>query len=538
MIPRRVSAFFVPLIVLPLPELRAQAAPTLVALFPMGGQRGTVVDVEVRGAGLAGTNAVWLGEGTKLDSLSSSAHANCTRSPDGLAAHVKAVADDARAKVQLVIDPKARVGFHTLALVSSGGLSASLSFWVSPHAVIQETAAAHNTPESAQPVKLPIAVNGRLCKSGQLNYYGFAIAREQAVAFEVVALHGAGFDPQLALYETGGSFLDPTRSRRLLFREEITQGSMPASRRMTHDFIKPARYVVNVGNLFAQGSGDFSYLLRIAPEEPKPHADSAGAWAQRRLQELRSRTVAGEAMAVELMQEAAPNGKPDQTRLLKIPAVVEGTIGRPGDIDRYRFMAQAGQKLAFEVQTPRAAPPQFNLRLDVVDAKGAVVLSNLQVREGKIGTEAAKVIQIAPQLMGQLDQEGEYSLRVRDLTSIHGSPDHVYRVLVRPQVPHVGEGRIQPAGPVNLVPGGRQRLMVNTPSKEGYTGTLAIAVEGLPQGVKAFVGANNTIELVADTSAPFTPLPQVVRISGLPVVGEKSGSGFLMSAIPVMIVKK
>src|SRR5262249_39788557 len=149
----------------------------------------------------------------------------------------------------------------------------------------------------------------------------------------------------------------------------------------------------------------------------------------------------------------------------EVPAVLEGTIDRPGDIDYFRFKARAGQKLAFEVHTPRAGPPHFNLRLDVLDAKRNVVLTNLHVQNSKIGTVDAKVLRLAPEIIGKLDAEGEYVLRIRDITSVQGSPEHVYRVLVRPQVPHIGEIRLQPEGPVNLTPGARQRLTLNAACK-------------------------------------------------------------------------
>src|SRR5205823_12924984 len=134
----------------------------------------------------------------------------------------------------------------------------------------------------------------------------------------------------------------------------------------------------------------------------------------------------------------------------------------------------------------------FNPRLDVLDAKGTVVLSNLQAHDAKIGTVDAKAIQLAPTLTGTLMEEGQYTLRVRDLTSTHGSPDHAYWVLVRPQIPHVGDIQLQPEGPVNLQPGAKQRLTLTAPGKEGYAGALALTVEGLPQGVRAFVGANGS----------------------------------------------
>jgi hypothetical protein len=435
--------------------------------------------------------------------------------------------------------PDARVGFRNLSLISPGGLSGGIPFWVGPEAVLQETAASHSTPETAQPVKLPVAVNGRISASGQLAYYAFEIAHEQTVVFEVLAFHGTGFDPQLALYEAGGSYLDPHRSRRLLFHEEVTQGGMPANRRMTYHFTKAGRYLVSLGNVFAQGGGDFSYLLRLAPAGRADAAEDALSWARRRLRDIRARAVEAAAAEVALVREAEPNDDPARATAFAVPAVLEGTIGHPGDVDCFRFRARAGQKLAFEVQTPCAGPPYFNPRLDVLNARGAVVLSNLHVQDGKIGTVDAKMIRVDPEVVGKLDEEGEYTLRVRDLTSVQGGPEHLYRILVRPQVPHVGEVRVQPEGPINLAPGGRQRLTVSVPGKEGYTGSVALSVEGLPPGVRAFVGANgSTAELVADASAPGTPMPQVVRIFGLPVVGGKSGSAFPVAEVPVMVVRR
>src|SRR5262249_46619831 len=148
-----------------------------------------------------------------------------TRGPDGLGAQIQAVPDGSRATLRLTIAADARVGFHRLSLVSPRGLSGTLPLWVGPDAVLGESPAAHKTAEMARPVKLPLAVNGRISEGGQLNYYAFDVPGEQTVAFEVIALHGPdvaahmALEPQLALYEAGGSFLDPQRSRRLVFRE-------------------------------------------------------------------------------------------------------------------------------------------------------------------------------------------------------------------------------------------------------------------------------------------------------------------------------
>src|SRR5207249_1888376 len=156
---------------------------------------------------------------------------------------------------------------------------------------------------------------------------------------------------------------------------------MPASRRMTYHFTKPGRHLVSLGNSFAQGGGDFSYLLRIAPAGQPAVAEDALSWGRRRFQALRSRAVGAPGGEVGLVREVEPNDQPEHAKVFELPAVLEGTIGRPGDIDFFRFKARAGQKLAIEVQTPHAAPPHFNLRLDVLDARKAVVLTNLHVQD-------------------------------------------------------------------------------------------------------------------------------------------------------------
>ena len=518
---------------------RAQAAPKIVSAFPLGGPRGTTVEVELQGTALEGSYAVWLGPGTRLESPKSDLAYQYTKASDGVEAYVKAIKGGSQATVRLVLAADARIGFHRLSLVSPAGLSESMPFWVGPDAVIVEASASHNNLETAQPVKLPVAVNGRISEGRQFAHYAFEIAREQTLAFEVISFQGAGFDPQLALYEAGGSYLDAHRSKRLVFHEEVTQGGMPANRRMTYHFTIAGRYVVRISNLFAQAGKGCSYLLRIAPPDRAPEAEDALSWARGRLQELRSKSVGAMAADVVLVKKVEPNDDPAQAQVFSVPAVLEGAIGRPGDIDRFRFKAKAGQKLAFEVKTPRAAPPYFNLRMDVLDGKGTVVLSNLRVQDGKVGTVDSKVIQVSSGLVGKLEHEGEYSLRIRDLSSLQGSPDHVYWVLARPQIPHVGDVRVQPEGPCNLPAGARQRLTLSVQGKEDYAGTPALSVEGLPQGVRAFVGANgSTVDLVADASAPHTPMPQAVRIFGLPTIGEKSGSAFLLAEIPVMVVKK
>jgi hypothetical protein len=536
MAPQRIPTLLIACLPLAITPACARAAPVVNQLDPLGGQQGTVVEVEVRGSALDGVFAAWLGGDTRLDPLEDPCPGQAgrtTRNGAGLQASIAAVNGGSLVRVKLAIARDARAGAHTLHLVSPSGLSNGLSFWVVPHAAIRETSEPHSTPDQAQPITPPVAVSGRIPEQGRLGWYRIDVAGEQTLTFEVLSYRGAGFDPRVILYETAGSWFDPHRANRLLFREEETRGSMPPDRRLTYHFSRPGRYLVQVGSIFARGGPDFAYLLRIIPSDPDPPAARDGPldWTQRRLDTIRSRTVeAPPAPPLHLVAEQEPDDPSHRARL-SLPAVLEGTIGQPGDIDSFSFQSSPGQRLAFEVDTPRAQPPQFVPRLDVLDASGTVVSSNLEVRDGAIRRVARKVV-------ATLETGGEYRLRVRDVTSVHGGPDHEYRVLVRALVPHVGDVAVRGDGPINLAPGATRRLTVSAPLEEGYTGEFAVSVEGLPGGVQAlFSTSGSALTLVADADAPPTPMPRTIRISGRPIVAGKVGPSRAVRELAVMVVK-
>src|SRR5262245_39868538 len=81
---RRLITFLVPLVLLGHAAQRAQAAPKLVSVSPLGGQQGTVVDVELRGSELNGAFAVWFGPGSRFEATKApAAPGNDTKAADG-----------------------------------------------------------------------------------------------------------------------------------------------------------------------------------------------------------------------------------------------------------------------------------------------------------------------------------------------------------------------------------------------------------------------------------------------------------------------
>ena len=55
---------------------------------------------------------------------------------------------------------------------------------------------------------------------------------------------------------------------------------------------------------------------------------------------------------------------------ITVPAILQGSIDHPGDVDTFSFKVMDDQSLAFEIETPDSAPPQFNPLLTVLDKEG------------------------------------------------------------------------------------------------------------------------------------------------------------------------
>lgn len=437
-------------------------------------------------------------------------------------------------------------------------------------------------------------------------------------------------DPQLILYEPTGSWFDPRRIKRLEVRDETGPG--PGSHqwvtshflpRLIRRFDRKGRYLAEVGTLEGQGGPDFSYQLRVVPAQARnsganrrrfpgqpAHGASPVVWRERdfsrridrdHLARLWSRAVrvpepgqqgktavsAEDSASPEEsnrsplaetidpsntlrlpspIREEEPNDWASRAAKLSIPMTVEGAIQHPGDVDIFRFKAGAGQALAFEIETPETLPPFFNPHLVVVDGAGTELVSNIYREVAGVGDDWIKSIKA--KTVYTFEQAGEYFLQIRDLTSRRAAPHFRYRVLVRPQVPHLGEvavkmGRGEVVDHVNLRSGETRKLSVVTEPEEGFDGEIALALENLPAGVQALAAATTTVNprlletgngrgamhkerffpprhlativLVAGRDAPATPMPQRIRLTARPIVDGKIGKALAVQEILLMI---
>jgi hypothetical protein len=233
-------------------------------------------------------------------------------------------------------------------------------------------------------------------------------------------------------------------------------------------------------------------------------------------------------------------------------------LTQPGEAQRAQFHLDGRQDIAIEVETPADTTPLFNPIVRLLGPDGQEVATNIFASHDNCANVMSKSIQ--PKAIVPLRDAGDYTVEVRDTTPDHAAPGFRYRVQVRPQVPHVGQVKIDDDH-VNLSPGLARTVRVMFDREEGYDGAVAVTAESLPAGVQALSGADFEPDkdppsftskrerytprteraVVVFTAAPdaaITMQPQIVQLVVRPIMDGKLGAIIGTKQIPVTVVAK
>lgn len=544
------------------------AEPKAVSVHPFTGRPGMSFTATVRGNALSKTRAVFA-ENVPFTTLVEGTEAE---PPGEQTGRNKTAFDLVRLRVQVA--PEAKPGRYSFRLVTDDGVSNALTFHVVEPPVVAEPTGTHETPDAAIAVnEFPVVVNGRIARRGETDYFVFDAKAGQTLTFEAISglpsiaapgSNANGFDPSLSVYEASGSWFDPKRLKRIAWNDEpLWVIGQITDAYLVHKFEKAGRYYLRLEAFSGQGGPDYGYQLKIRNGElPAEAASSGKSWDERgfsrrlsasRLNELAERGGAKQdRQSVETYRAAA------DPVTFRLPGTIEGAILQPGETHRARFHIDGSQDIAIEVETPAAAPPVFNPIVRLLDAAGGEVATN--VSTGRGACTGAMFKSIAAKTIVPLRDSGDYTIEVRDTTADLSEPGFRYRVQIRPQVPHIGQIRVDDDH-INLVPGEAKTVRVNFDREEDYRGAIAVTVQGLPPGVEALAGADfdpdkdpplspgkrerysgrperTVVVFSAAADAPVTALPQVAKILVRPVVNGKPGAVVTTKQIPIMVVGK
>lgn len=560
-------------------DAMAQIAPSALTesrvdwAFPIAGGQGTTVTVNVWGRLLEGTTAVWTdspGIRARIVRVENCPIRIMGRYLGNGQFEDESVQRGQRVELSVEIDQTTEVGGHVMRLVSPWGISNVLAFRVSPgdeQVVLEdETHTCQSNPEQAQRITtIPCSINGRIAGDmlGEVDYYAIDGVAGQEILCELFYYtpDGSHLNDHIGkiklLFELRGlksSWFDATRLSTLAMADQAVSIADMERPRLTYRFPTTGRYVLAVQALDGHGGPEFAYQLRIAStDKASPWGNQAWPlaipdefrWLRQgfdrtlsadRMKRLKARSLAAAdaatTTAVNVVMRGSDPGYAETHPAVAAPALFEGTIAQPGQVDQYRLQIPADVDCVVEIEAVDNGPPRFYPWVTVSQPEGQSVFSNISSWVG--GNNHQQFNKLNSYVTQSLTGPGEYWLQIRDLTSRHAGDDFRYRVMVRPKVPHLGP--ISLPDRINLIVGEELKVTCHADRREGCDGKLSPSCLDLPPSVS--VTANGeTLTFSASSEAPVSDAPADVRIEVRLEGQDATATPLLVRKIPLMVVR-
>lgn len=408
-------------------------------------------------------------------------------------------------EVRVVLDPRAPPGDREIRLASPGGITNPLRFQVGATPEVREEEPREEESGPAALPALPVLVNGQILP-GDADRFLFrakagrevvvSVAARKLVPFLADAVPG-WFQATVTLRDAAG--------REVGFADDWRQDPDPV---LLFRVPRDGEYSVEIRDALWRGREDFVYRLSIGEEPfitrmfplggplgvatmavvegrnlprsriPLDTAEGSGAlrFAEEQKGGLPSNRVPFSVDDLTECGEREPNDDAARAQPLPLPRIVNGTIGRPGDVDVFRFMGFAGDEVVAEVEARRLGSPLDSL-LRLTDADGSILAWNDDRPGG--GTEGTVTHDADSWLRFRLPADGLYRVVVRDALG-QGSEDHAYRLRVGP--PRAGfDVFAVPSGVA--VPAGRSVLLrLEARRRDGWRGPVDVSLRDAPPG--------------------------------------------------------
>jgi hypothetical protein len=459
------------------------ASPRLTGVRPVGGQRGTELEVHFTGQRLGDAQEILFYQ-------------------PGISASKVEKVDDNHAKALVKIEPTAELGLVDLRVRTATGLSELRTFSVG---ALKETTEVEPNDEFAKPQKIAFGsvVNG-VARNEDVDYYAFEAKKGERITAEVegARLGIALFDPYVAIMDSKRFELASSDDAALIWQDAFASVVAP----------EDGTYLVQVRESAYAGTDACLYRLHIGnfprPTATIPAGGKFGETIDVRLigDILGEKTVrvalpaeqkrefgivatddkgtAPQPNAFRLspfgnVMETEPNDDQNSTNRFEGSMALNGVIGKPEDIDHFSFPAKKGQNFNIRVYARRLRSPLDPVIYIAKKGGGAFA-----------GNDDA---QNSPDSMLKFTapEDAEYAIWITDHLK-KGGPDYFYRIEVTSALPlitlSVQEESLQRGiGPIAVaVPkGNRQAVMINARKAEAGNNPIKVDLEGLPAGTVA-----------------------------------------------------
>ncbi|HUV39625.1 MAG TPA: hypothetical protein VMY39_08410 [Planctomycetota bacterium] len=531
-------------------------------VFPAGAQQGKTVEVKVTGLDLADATAVHVsGDGVtgKIVALPKPPAPDPKKRPQS----GKQTKETETVTVSVTARPDAKPGVRDLRLVTPGGVSNRYRFVVGQSSELVEVEP-NSTREQAQPLDtLPTVVNGQLFGADR-DVYRFRAKAGETIVCEV---HGRRLLPFIPDAVPGwlqaALTLSDADGRELMYVDDFRQRPDPV---LICRIPKDGEYLIEIKDALFRGREDFVYRLSVGTipyvTDVYPLGAARNAAVSVRLTganldpDKSGLTVnvpadAPPIQTLEIIQhgvtvdpvpfgtaafaetgETEPNDSPKAANRVTPGTVVNGRIGKPGDVDCFVFAAKEKETLVIDVWARRLDSPLDSIVV-LLDAKGKELARN----DDTVDEAHQTVIHHADsRVVHTFAPAGDYCVVLRDVQD-KGGEAYAYRLSIAPPRPDFAL-RVLPDNP-RIAPGETAVLKADVVRLDGFEGEVRLSVAGLPEGFTsraAVIPAKET-EVTFTLTAP-SDLPQGILTPSVSGTAQIDGEPVTRPAVPAEEVQQ
>ena len=497
------------------PSIHA-ASPSLGAIRPVGGQRGTELEITLSGARLGDTQEIiYYQSGITTMSIKK--------------------LDDNNVRAKIKIAPDCLLGLHDLRVRTATGISELRTFSVGALKEINEVEP-NNDFAAPQAIPMNVTVNG-IADNEDVDYFVVEAKKGERISAEVEGLRLgiSEFDPYVAILDAKRFELGVSDDAALAWRDGFTAVIAPHDGKYIIQ-VRESAYAGNSGCLYRLHLGNFPRATAVMPAGGKPGETLSVRWigdaAGETTSTIKLPPTYEREFGIERQDAKGLSPYPNAFRLSTIGNVIEkepnddqahatpfeapmalnGVIERAGDVDQFVFKATQGQVYDIHCYARRIRSP-----LDPVmylGKKGAGALLGADDSVGPDSYFRFQAPETAEYVVWLVDQLGK------------GGPDYSYRIELTPVAPALtmttnaeqiplGTGVMSVA-----VPKGNRQAVLILGNRTDFGGEVNVGVGKLPAGVTAeapTIAASQVIVPVLFTAKTDAPLAAALaEVTGKP----------------------
>ncbi len=433
-----------------------------------------------------------------------------------------------KGKFSVIIPADVEPGPRLVRLYNAEGASTVRYFIVSDNLEVEEKESNDEFSKPQALEKLPITINGRLEKNGDVDSFAVNLEKGQWLIASLEAyVLASTMDGMLRITDTNGLQLAYNHDGNRTLDPFLTWQAPAKGTYVVQVMGFP--YPANASINFDGGTGNI-YRLSLTTGPYLDYAYPTGVmrtnlakvkvtgwnllvskeWmvaclqtsslptnttaAPIRLGSINTLTIPVGTLPEQVEQE--PNDATAEARSIIVPGYASGRIQQIGDVDRFVFESKKGQKWEVAVQSDKLGFP-LDATLRIEDATGKELAKNDDANNSA-----------DPSLVWTALADGKFTVAISSLLRQGGS-NYIYRLSITE--PHPSFRATIAANNFNLSPGKTNEFKATVTRMHGHDGKLVFEASGLPNGVSLVAGevpaktGEVTLKLIAQADAkPFS----------------------------------